>query len=143
MDGDVAKTLPLENYSENRSPEMRETVSISSGHDSPPARIVMLSGWEDGREIALLNEEYLLGRGATTDIQINAPSVSREHAVIRRGSDVIGFYFTITDLGSSNGTRVNGTYTTEARLKSGDCVQLGDVMLKFYEQEGHSASGNS
>ena len=134
MDSEFEKTLPLgEQNVHATSDSCKTTNNVSDGHDAKLARFVALSGWEEGRVIELSTKEFLVGRGNTADIQINVPSVSREHAMIRCGSDETGSYFTITDLGSSNGTCVNGTYTTETRLKSGDSVQLGDVMLKYYE----------
>lgn len=87
----------------------------------------------DGREYALPLAGLTLGRRADTDVMIDDPSVSRRHAAImfRDGS------YYIEDLGSSNGTMVNGKPVTgEVRLSDADVVQLGDAMLTVRVQSG-------
>lgn len=102
------------------------------GADLRPARIVLFNADTEKHQYELENDETVLGRGVTADIQINAPSVSREHARIHRHTGGRELYFTLTDMGSSNGTKVNGVFTTDTRLQSGDEIQLGEVKLKFY-----------
>jgi pSer/pThr/pTyr-binding forkhead associated (FHA) protein len=70
--------------------------------------------------------ETLVGRGGRSALFIDVPSVSREHAIVRRSAE----HVEITDLGSSNGTFVNGERLTGTRtLKSGDEVRLGGAAL--------------
>lgn len=70
--------------------------------------------------------ETLVGRGGRSALFIDVPSVSREHAVIRRNANRIE----ITDLGSSNGTFVNGErLSAPSLLRSGDEVRLGGALL--------------
>ncbi len=71
--------------------------------------------------------ELLLGRSLEADLQIGAPSVSREHALIRAGTPP-----TICDLQSSNGTSVAGQQLARgqvAELLPGNVVQLGSAFL--------------
>jgi FhaA, N-terminal domain/FHA domain len=67
-----------------------------------------------------------LGRGTDVDIRIDDPGVSRHHAEIVLGTDV-----TIRDLGSTNGTLVNGRMVATAILEEGARIQLGTTTLTY------------
>ena len=67
-----------------------------------------------------------IGRGRDADIRIDDPGVSRHHAEIRIGSDVI-----LRDLGSTNGTYVNGTLIAEQPLRDGAVITIGSTNLTF------------
>ena len=67
-----------------------------------------------------------IGRGVDADIRIEDPGVSRHHAEIRVGNDVI-----LRDLGSTNGTYVNGTLVAEQPLRDGAVVTIGSTNLTF------------
>jgi hypothetical protein len=68
-----------------------------------------------------------LGRSKDCDIAIDDPSVSRRHAEVRRETGG----FAVVDLGSTNGTRVNGAKVARAELEDGDRVTLGQTELRF------------
>lgn len=74
-------------------------------------------------------EEYpfTIGRGEGLQLQINSGCVSREHAQLTRTP--VGFR--LRDLGSTNGTRVNGQPITEVELHDGDSVAIADIELAF------------
>jgi diguanylate cyclase (GGDEF)-like protein len=112
------------------------TLVISSGDfgDTPTVRkasLIVVSGWEIGKQIELTKQEHVFGRSLLARTRINSPSVSREHAKIARVHESGEEYFMVTDLNSSNGTRVNGESITSARLRNGDKIQMGDVVFKF------------
>jgi hypothetical protein len=67
-----------------------------------------------------------LGRGSDVDIRVDDPGVSRHHAEILLGSEVI-----LKDLGSTNGTYVDGVQVGEVVLRDGSVVQLGGTRLTF------------
>ncbi len=71
-----------------------------------------------------------VGRAAASDFQISAEGVSRSHSqIVRRGSE----YF-ISDLGSTNGTFVNGKRVeTETKLSHGDMIELGKAIALRFE----------
>ncbi|HRQ38215.1 MAG TPA: FHA domain-containing protein [Chloroflexota bacterium] len=72
-----------------------------------------------------------IGRSPQNEIVINDPEMSRRHAQIVQQGD----YFTVEDLGSTNGTFVNGQRCTGATpLRHGDRIEFGDtVSLVFYQ----------
>ncbi len=82
-------------------------------------------------EIYELNQGVLtLGRDITNDIVINDPEVSRHHCRLTQGA---GGY-TLEDLGSTNGTFVNGQRLTGARqLQPGEMIGLGETVTLAYE----------
>ena len=94
-----------------------------------PARLVVLSSNFAGREFALTKTPMVIGRTDDNDIVINHRSISRNHAqVIRDGNR-----FTIADMQSANGVRVNGEDYSNVELRRGDTVDLGHVRMRFVE----------
>ncbi len=67
-----------------------------------------------------------LGRGTDVDIRVDDPGVSRHHAEILLGREVV-----LRDLGSTNGTYVDGVQVGETVLHDGAVVQLGATRLTF------------
>jgi EAL domain-containing protein (putative c-di-GMP-specific phosphodiesterase class I) len=70
---------------------------------------------------------FSVGRTAASSLQVADGRVSREHAVLTRDGDR---YF-IRDLGSTNGTTVNGQAIQEAELKDGDLITFADIEFTF------------
>lgn len=91
---------------------------------------VEVRGPQGTRLVELTNDRSSLGRATTNDVVVLLdPTVSRLHAVIERYPTG----FSIRDLGSANGTFVNGEPVRgEARLRTGDEVRLGNSQLTFY-----------
>ncbi|TCO46125.1 FHA domain-containing protein [Kribbella antiqua] len=84
----------------------------------------------NGRRRPVNPPGVVLGRGTDADIQINDPGVSRRHAEIRlmpEGPE--GIRVVLVDLGSTNGTLVNGRRTTEADLVDGSTVRIGNTTM--------------
>lgn len=76
-------------------------------------------------------EETVIGRIQENDIMIDNLAVSRRHAKIHMKDGKV----VIKDLGSANGTFVNGLQVDEAELKSGDIILIGKHIIKFSEEE--------
>jgi hypothetical protein len=89
-----------------------------------PVGSLMVPG---GRRVALEDRPISIGRLDTCDIVLDDPTVSRNHAEVRREGDG----FELVDLGSRNGTRVNGYGITRQRLVDGDDLLIGAVPLRF------------
>ena len=86
---------------------------------------------EDGREreFALEKEKILLGRATTSDITISSAKASRTHSRLERSEG----RYVIIDLGSANGTIVNGEAVERAILSPGDVIRLGESVLRYEE----------
>ncbi len=79
----------------------------------------------------LEKETTTVGRHPQSDVVLTCASSSGRHAEIKESD---GTYF-VQDLGSSNGTRINGAEIEEAKLKDGDRIGFGDVQAIFYAGE--------
>lgn len=94
----------------------------------PPAgRLIIQSTADDFKEVALGTEDVMIGRSKLCDIRLESNTVSRHHAMIRysaRGA-------TIVDLGSTNGTTVDGYAIKEHVLKAGETIFIGNCRI-FY-----------
>jgi hypothetical protein len=82
----------------------------------------------DDRRYVLDSERATVGRSRDADCVLRDPNVSRHHAELRRSRDG---EWTIADLGSTNGVKVNGRRVGSTRLKSGDKVTLGTTTFSF------------
>jgi hypothetical protein len=76
---------------------------------------------------AAVEQPYVLGRHPDCDLVLGDDSVSRRHASITREGD----RWLIVDLGSRNGTHVNGWRVTQANVFDGDALVLGRTRLVF------------
>ena len=86
----------------------------------------------NGAPILLTHWENIIGRSAASDVRLNYPSISRQHAALCRGEDE---QWTIYDLGSKGGTAVNGEAVEgSAPVMLGDTITLGGVPLLFLPQ---------
>jgi ABC transport system ATP-binding/permease protein len=94
-------------------------------------RLVVVSSNFAGKEFELSRPQMIIGRTDENDIVINHRSISRNHAKVVREPET-GRY-TISDLQSSNGVRVNGQDYGKVELRRSDVVDLGHVRLRFVE----------
>jgi pSer/pThr/pTyr-binding forkhead associated (FHA) protein len=94
-------------------------------------RLVVVSSNFVGKEFELSRPQMIIGRTDENDIVINHRSISRNHAKVTRETET-GRY-TISDLQSSNGVRVNGQDYGKVELRRADVVDLGHVRLRFVE----------
>ena len=83
------------------------------------------------REVALDKERFTIGRKAHNDIQIDNLAVSGEHALI---VTILNDSF-LEDLGSTNGTLVNGNPIKKHILHSNDVIEIGKYKLKFVSEQ--------
>lgn len=94
-------------------------------------KLVVISSNFAGKEFDLTRPQMIIGRTDENDLVINHRSISRNHAKVTRDTET-GRY-TISDLQSSNGVRVNGQDYGKVELRRGDTVDLGHVRLRFVE----------
>jgi predicted component of type VI protein secretion system len=96
----------------------------------------MKSGPTPGKVIQLVKPELSLGRDLSNDIVISDADVSRRHArLVQQGEGYL-----LEDLGSTNGTFINGSRVTAPQtLQSGDLIKLGEMVELVYEMPGFDA----
>ena len=107
-----------------------------SGRPVPAgASIRVTHGFYEGLEVPLERDWMVIGRGRGADVVIAESTISRAHVAI--GFDEEGFF--MQDLGSRNGTWVNGRPEPRARLSDGDQLQLGKLQLQLSLPAGENS----
>jgi FHA domain-containing protein len=91
------------------------------------AHLAVQSGALAGRTFPLRFADVTLGRALDNDVVLDSNDVSRHHVRI----EPAGTLLRLIDLGSTNGTRVNGRRVSEHLLRNGDLVELGSTQLLF------------
>ena len=71
----------------------------------------------------------VIGRGTEADLRINDPGVSRRHAEIQVSSDGGELTVSVVDLGSTNGTSVDGRRVQQAMLHDGSQIVIGNTTV--------------
>ncbi len=95
--------------------------------------VLTLSGPEGNHRFALVGNEIVLGRAPSCDIAIGHKSISRRHLKI----SIQGSQYFIEDLGSQNGTRVNGiTITKPVKVGGDDKIEISDFTLRIGHLKG-------
>jgi hypothetical protein len=101
---------------------------VASGFQEAPGGAPVGSIFlEDGRRVEIGETALVIGRMPECDVPLSDPNVSRRHAEVRRQ----GTGFVVVDLGSTNGTRVNGAQVKERLLNNGDEITVGASKLRF------------
>ena len=95
---------------------------------SRSALLIVRRGPNVGARFLLDADSTIAGRHPDADIFLDDVTVSRRHAEFRR----VGTTFTVTDLGSLNGTYFNGQRIEGSHLEDGSEVQVGKFRLTFY-----------
>jgi serine/threonine protein kinase len=95
-------------------------------------KLVCRSGPTAGHEYALTKDVTILGRQSSCDVPIVDGNASRAHCEIRRD----GKLFSLVDLGSRNGTQLNGKKVGERQLAFGDRISVGKVEFLFVKEPG-------
>ena len=90
-------------------------------------RLRLVQGRPQGQQLFFNGGEYLFGRGAECHVRPNSEWVSRQHCMLR----VTGQAVSLRDLGSRNGTLVNGVrIVEECNLSHGDLVEVGPLVFE-------------
>jgi len=110
---------------------------LQKAHEHPYLRI--MNGPKEGTEIELdpNTPEIIIGRSAGADVQLSDVNISREHTKVRREWGEVQ----IEDLGSKNGTLVNGKpATSPTTLSDGDEIEIGAIYLTYVDKTGRDLS---
>ena len=95
------------------------------------AFFVVTTGPKTGSVIVIDKKEMIVGRDNSADIVLKEKLMSRNHIKIKSTDKQI----TVKDLGSTNGTYVNNKAIHKKSLKDGDEIQVGDLILKFFQED--------
>jgi len=106
---------------------------MAGAQESARGVLVICNGGFDGMAYELASEETIIGRNPTTDITLLDENISREHSIILRDSET-GTY-SIEDLQSTNGTKVNGKRVRSADLQHEDEIEIGHTRFRFLIRE--------
>jgi len=126
---EASTILPDDEYLESTlevtiSRDMRSLIGTASQQQ---ALLIVLSGARIGTRSVLAESAVDIGRGSACQLILDADSVSRRHARIEWN----GQQHRLVDLGSTNGTFVNGSRVKEALLRDGDRIGIGKALLKY------------
>ena len=88
------------------------------------ARLIPL---DTGPAIELVKELTLVGRNDDCDVRLDHKSVSKLHCILVKTDGLV----LVRDLGSTNGTRVNGQRVTTQRVNPGDEISFGSLKIKL------------
>ena len=89
--------------------------------------LCVLRGFYEGLEVPMDRERIVIGRGREADLTLAEPTISRQHAAIEWD----GEGDVLQDLGSTNGSRLNGRREIRARLRDGDEIELGRLQVRL------------
>ncbi|CAG7570996.1 FHA domain-containing protein [Barrientosiimonas humi] len=100
----------------------------------PPPRPKKQRPWLDidGERYPLLSAMTIIGRDDSADVILDDPGISRQHSEIRVTYDGPHLVATLRDLGSTNGTYVNGDPVSRARLIDGDRITVGRTTFTIH-----------
>ena len=113
------------------------TARTSEGFERYSASLIVVSGGLCGEEHVVERPRWLVGRGPDVDASFDDPEMSQRHLLIEfaRGR------FHVTDLDSTNGTRVNGTGIASSELAHGDRIHAGAHVFQILIERSDANAG--
>lgn len=137
VDGEAQTALKLLGYrllslSGRRSTQLLSPRRLHQRSKNDMASLKVLEGLEPGKIFDLEGEEWVLGRSPDCDVVLDAAAVSRRHLILRNDSG----RFSVKDLGSRNGTYINGSRVQEsAPLRNRDQMLICDILFEFQGED--------
>ncbi len=126
-----ASSAPASTAAAAPSPEATQLLppnGVGGARPAPaPTRTpdMVLEVVDTGHTLELFGGRYVIGRLATCDLPVDSTTVSREHAAMVKRNDT----WWVVDLGSTNGTKVNGIRASEQPVRTGDRIEVGTIDL--------------
>jgi pSer/pThr/pTyr-binding forkhead associated (FHA) protein len=129
-------TFSIETGATNDSKDLESTDVLNVGKLLPVKALPVgirgclkvINGPDKGRIIFLENSYNTIGRNETNTVMLHGTDVSGRHAVIYFSE---GREWRIEDVGSTNGTLLNGSRVKEYALRSGDKILIGSNLIQF------------
>ncbi|MBI2343200.1 MAG: sigma 54-interacting transcriptional regulator [Deltaproteobacteria bacterium] len=113
-----------------QEPQTQLLKTADDGSDAVTLRkcqLVVLQGVDKGKKISLHKNSTTIGKRETNDFVLSDKTVSRTHVAIDYTADS----FVLRDLGSTNGSYLNGSRVKEAYLAPGDVIKMGNTQIEF------------
>jgi adenylate cyclase len=110
---------------------------VSPAAGASPSSFGELQPVGGGDPIPLLKETLIVGRRESSDIVLRFPNVSGTHCEL----SLVHGHWVVKDLGSSNGTKVNGTRVSEGRVEPGDRLSIGRHEYEVCYTPGTASAG--
>ncbi len=111
----------------------------SAAEPKPLATLLVVLGPDQGKALQLRPGTYRIGRDRHSHLQLRDTEVSRKHALLQVSHEGIW----LEDIGSSNGTFVNGDRVTRRQLRPGDRIRMGRSVLVVTAAEGEAATASA
>ena len=127
--GSAGQMGALEEIPQSEATMMFDASALLAQRDDagPQGVVTIIRGNDAGKEYFLRSDVTMVGRGLDCDLVLNDPSVSRKHFRIERR---LADYF-LVDLGSGNGTKLNGVRVADQKLEEGHTMEVGTTALSF------------
>ena len=97
------------------------------GGGKPQILLTLLAGPEQGQVFRITKPTTVVGRSSACELVLSDPLVSRQHCQIMLGMGGVN----VKDLGSTNGTLLNGTKISESPLRNQDIISVGNTRMRF------------
>ncbi len=128
----LPQRMPSQNPNDEGNTRPRpETKSSKSTQKERRPALVSLRGELMAVPIPLERDAVIIGRALEADVRLNDFRASRQHARINTERGEEGDIYRLQDLGSTNGTLVNGEPVTEVLLNDGDKIEIGEHLFRF------------
>jgi uncharacterized protein involved in exopolysaccharide biosynthesis len=130
------------NPADDQSSSAEIDVPSAHGEIVADACLAVVGGSEAGRIFALIHRESIIGRGPNAQVRVDDGAISTKHAKIVWD----GKHHTLVDLGSTNGTFLNGRRlepNEAVTLNFGDSIQVADIVLAYLENRRDEAHGHT
>jgi pSer/pThr/pTyr-binding forkhead associated (FHA) protein len=128
--GARTRALPALDRDEGDDEEAEGADDANATHAGPPITLEIIAGPDRGKKRRFKGVRMIIGRTPGVDLQLSDQSVSRRHIELIHGDDGV----MMRDLGSGNGTKVNGARTAEKKLEHGDEIAIGKTVIRFVDE---------
>lgn len=128
--GSATRSLPALERDEGDDDEVpAEADEANATRAGPPLTLEIIAGPDAGKKKKFKGVRMVVGRTPGVDLQLSDQSASRRHIELIYGDEGV----LLKDLGSGNGTKVNGTKVSEKKLEHGDEIAIGKTKIRFVD----------